>query len=267
MTTAVHIASRACFQRGCSNDNCARLNRRYENQLRLDHMHGRRRTIDASQTRTHIERLLANKWIDRQIAEAAHVSRSAVRDVARGQAQVRATTAIAILAIRIGPPPVEVFGIDSTGTVRRIRALMVLGHTTQTISTHTRIGDDKLQRIAAGWFPRVSEQDARTIARAYRTLIATPGRSARTRAHARNKGWHGPLAWDAIDDPTAQPEKSRNRHKPGPGRKASVDPERVAELTTLGKSAKEIALQLGCHERTVTRARGRIHPDTLKEAA
>jgi hypothetical protein len=267
MTTADHVPSRACYQRGCRDAQCVRINKRYGTLLQLDHLHGRRRRIDATQTRTHIERLLANKWIDRQIAEAAGVSRSAVRDIVRGQAEVRVDTATAVLAVRIGPPPVQPFGIDATGTVRRLQALMYLGHTSQVISARTGMSDDKIQRIAAGWFPRVSEKDAATVARAYRPLIATAGRSDRTRTHARKKGWHGPLAWDAIDDPTCQPEAERDRHKPGAGRKVTVDADEVARLTRQGKTAKEIALQLGCHVRTVTRARGRTHPETLKEAA
>lgn len=255
--TTTHIPSRGCYQRGCSHAACSRISRDYEIQLQLDHLHGFRRKIDATQTRTHIERLLANKWIDRQIAAAAGVSRTAIRDIAHGQTDVRATTAAAVLAIRIGPPPVRVLGVDATGTARRLRALMHLGHTSQVISAHTGIGDDKVLRIAAGWFPRVSEKDAATITLAYRQLMATPGRSSKTRQRARKKGWHGPLAWDAIDDPDCQPEAERDRRQPGHRKYGQADPQRVAALTRAGKSAAEIALQLGCHQRSVTRARAR----------
>jgi DNA invertase Pin-like site-specific DNA recombinase len=85
-----------------------------------------------------------------------------------------------------------------------------------------------------------------------------PGTNIRARNYAHKNGWHGPLAWDDIDDPNCKPESERNRRKPGARKKSAVDPARVAELTDLGHSAAEIAFQLGCHVRTVTRARGRV---------
>jgi transcriptional regulator with XRE-family HTH domain len=256
VTTADHIPSRGCYQRGCRDNQCTRINKQYETQLELDHLHGYQRKIDATQTRNHIERLHANGWINRQIAEAANVSRTAISDIARGQAEARTTTATAVLALRIGPPPVQVFGVDATGTIRRIQALMYLGHTCKVISTHTGIGVDKLQRIAAGWFPRISEKDATTVARAYRRLIAIPGHSDKTRAHARKKGWHGPLAWDAIDDPKCKPDAATGRERPGRERQP-VDPRSVVRLTGQGLSAAQIASRLGVDKRTVTRARSR----------
>lgn len=111
---------------------------------------------------------------------------------------------------------------------------------------------------------RVLASTARRIADRYRTVQTwNPGEhgvSSRSQSLARNiaarEGWHGPLAWDAIDDPDCEPETggTTNIHR---RRKVTVDPQRVARLTLLGKTNEQIAAELGCHERTVSRARKR----------
>jgi plasmid maintenance system antidote protein VapI len=204
--TADHTPSRGCYQRGCRLPECVRESYRYEKHLALDLARGRRRQINATQTRAHAERLVAANWTHGQIAEAAHVARSVIGSLLDGRPKVRSSTALAVLSIPIGPPPVPVVGVDATGSMRRIQALMTIGHNCQTIARHTAVSDDKITRIAAGWFTTVSPQTASAIARAFRALVAAPGTSSRARGHARRNNWHGPLAWDDIDDPNAVPD-------------------------------------------------------------
>lgn len=263
MTTAVepHAPSRGCYQAGCRAEGCVRESYLYEKQLNLDHVRGHRRNRDATQTRVHIERLVAAGWIHRQIAEAAHSTRSVISAIANGQPEVRSATALAVLSIPIGPPPVPVLGVDATGTLRRIQALMYIGHTCQTIAARADLSDDKVGRIAAGWFTTVSADTVAAVARAYRHLVAVPGASDKARTHARRNRWHGPLAWDDIDNPQCQPEI--DPHPDKRGRPAKVDETRVLRLTDQGLSAEQIAWELGCHERTVIRARNRARTEQL----
>ena len=263
MTTAVrpHAPSRGCYQTGCRADGCVRENYLYEKQLDLDHIRGHRRNRDATQTRIHIERLIANGWIHRQIAEASGVGRTAVSDIARGQAEVRTATALAILSIPIGPPPVPALGVDATGTVRRIQALMFIGHACPAIAARANTSADKLNRISAGWFTTIHPDTAAAIARAYRLLVATPGTSWRARAHARCHNWHGPMAWDDIDNPAAQPDIDPHANKRG--RPAKVDEARVVRLTDEGLTDEQIAWEMGCHTRTVVRARNRARTEAI----
>lgn len=258
--TTVHTPSRRCYQLGCRTEGCIRESYLYEKQLDLDHNRGHRRNHDATQTRIHIERLIAAGWIHRQIAEAANSTRPVISALVKGQPEVRSTTALAILSIPIGPPPVPVLGVDATGTMRRIQALVYIGHSCQTIASRTDFSDDKIGRIAAGWFTTVSADTAATVARAYRHLLTMPGASPQARNHARSKQWHGPLDWDDIDDPQCQPETGRRRQD-GPGRREKVDDTQVARLTAEGLSAEQIARELRCHKRTVVRARGRAQTE------
>jgi DNA-binding NarL/FixJ family response regulator len=88
-------------------------------------------------------------------------------------------------------------------------------------------------------------------------LSRIPGPSQRARNDARRKGWHGPLAWDDdIDDPTAKPDI--DQHPDKRGKPAQIDELRVARLVREGLTNAQIAQRIGCHVRTVTRARGRV---------
>lgn len=259
MTTAAetHTPSRACYQRGCRLPECAREDYVYRKQLDLDHLQGRRRLIDTTQARAHVERLQANNWTYQQIGVAGGASESAVHAIAMGQTEARASTVLAILSVPITAKPEQT--IDAVGSRRRIQALMYIGHTCPTIGRRAGFSPDWMRRIAAGWVRTVSIETAMAIARAYRELVSQPGISSRARIHARKHDWDGPLAWDDIDDPDCKPETEyrKSRAKAGAKPKVYVDATRVAELTAAGRSAAQIAQELGCHQRTVIRARRR----------
>jgi AraC-like DNA-binding protein len=252
--TTTHRPSRSCYQRGCRLPECVREDYVYRKALDLDHLQGRRRLVDATQARAHIERLQANNWTLLQIGKAGGVSESAVHAIAMGQTEARASTVLGILSIHIAARPEQT--VDATGTRRRIQALMYIGHTCPTIGKRAGYSPDWLRRIAAGWVRTVSVEIATAVARAYRDLVSQPGISSRARIHARKHEWHGPLSWDDIDDPNCQPETEghtdiHRRHK------ASIDLQLVARLTAQDWSAERIAQHIGCHKRSVVRARRR----------
>jgi hypothetical protein len=112
---------------------------------------------------------------------------------------------------------------------------------------------------------RVVASTARRIADAYRIVQTRDPRdhgvSDRSIAMARNlaarEGWHGPLAWDDIDNPDCKPEGARKSRAKVGSQRVVADVSRVAALTAAGYSAQQIADELGCHKRSVTRARRR----------
>jgi hypothetical protein len=157
--------------------------------------------------------------------------------------------------------------INSTGTTRRIHALMAIGWSAA----------DQAQ--AAGWpHPNfvlnicarqsVRRATARKVAAMYDLLSMTPGPNERTRKYAKRVGYLPPLAWDdeTIDDPNALPMTER-----------AVDVDEVAvqralsgdrtELTReeliaaifqahdMGLSDPEIAARLGLKGNTVNTIR------------
>lgn len=95
---------------------------------------------------------------------------------------------------------------DPTGTHRRIRALMRLGHSSATIAAAAGLHQRQISQILLCTTYVVSGTEA-AIRRAYDRLSMTEGVSNRTRSRAVAAGWPPPLAWDEndIDDPAAEP--------------------------------------------------------------
>ena len=258
MTTATrpHAPSRPCYQAGCRADGCVLEAYRYRKQLTLEHSRGQRRRRDAHQTRTHIQRLIFAGWTQTQIGTASGLSTTSICNLHAGtQATVANWRAAAILAVEIGPPPADGKHVDATGSMRRLRALCVIGHPLARLAPQLGTTRDRLKVIANAHTELVRTQEAAAIARLYRRLATIPGTSKQVQTLARGKGWHGPLAWDDIDDPACQPEFDPHADKRG--RLAKVDDARVLHLTDKGLSTEQIAWELGCHERTVIRARNR----------
>jgi hypothetical protein len=213
---------------------------------------------DATPVLEHVQRLIANGWLVRQIADASGVSMSAVRYVLYGQPTISRERARAILNIPIGPPPANPNIVDATGTVRRLRALACLGHTLDNVGAETGISRWRLGRIITGTYTEIDAPTAQSIATVYRRLSTFRSDNPHTIHRARAQGWHGPLAWDDIDNPACKPETERAAEvKPGARRKVYADPARVIELTKAGRTAQQIADELGCHKRTVVRLRSK----------
>ncbi len=99
--------------------------------------------------------------------------------------------------------------VDSTGTARRLRALMALGHSTWKIADAMGTSQQHVRRLLRGE-GRVHVVTAAKARAAYDALGMTRGdgpRVKRTLDHAARMGWPPPLAWDdeTIDDPAAGP--------------------------------------------------------------
>ncbi|GGV91853.1 hypothetical protein [Streptomyces massasporeus] len=254
-----HPPSRNCYLRGCRQKGCIDASTRYTKRLRLEHQRGQYRMTDATQTRHHIERLMAGGWTQKQIADASGVEAASIHQIYVGNQEKTANwRAAAILAVEIAPPPPDRRRIDITGSRRRLQALRVLGHRRYDLAAELDMTPDRIKHITSGHTLWVTPAEAATIARLYRRLSTIPGPSQQTATLARNKGWHGPLAWDDIDDPAAKPETGgRDDSSASRRRIVRADPARVARLTAQGLSAGQIAQEIGCHKRSVVRARRR----------
>lgn len=95
--------------------------------------------------------------------------------------------------------------VDSTGTRRRIQALVAIGWNLEVLAQ--KLGT---ARAAVGDYmciKPVNASTARRVAAVYNQLSMTPGPSRRAQVRARNKGWVPPFGWDdaQIDDPNARP--------------------------------------------------------------
>jgi DNA-binding CsgD family transcriptional regulator len=225
----------------------------------LGRLEGRPATIPAEPVTRHLASLYAANMTTGQIAAAAKVDHSTVRNHAAGIfLTIRRSVADKILAVRPNRQSAQGW-VPALGATRRCRALYTLGHTPEAIAAacpnlHMRT----VEYITQGIRKNITAATHNAVRDAYRVLSQTPGSSSQAKQRAAREGWPGPLAWDDIDDPNCSPEGARRSEaKPGARRRVLADPARVAQLTAAGRTAEQIAHEIGCHKRSVVRARRR----------
>jgi AraC-like DNA-binding protein len=169
---------------------------------RVEYARGVRRIVDAGPARNHVHTLMGHGWSLRAIAGAAGLSPAAVHRVHQDRHNINRTTAAKILAISLDSLPeqpsqavTEPF-VPRVGTVRRIQALLFMGHSHADMTARSGIATANVQHQQGRWVTR-STHDA--IAALYDDLWMTPGPSTKAQSFARRYGYAGPLAWDDID--------------------------------------------------------------------
>lgn len=106
--------------------------------------------------------------------------------------------------------------VDATGPVRRIRALVALGHTFQALARHLEMERTNVSRLAVRDRTVMTARVAAQIRDVYdRLSMQLPPEDTRakrrwadhSRRFAADRGWVPPLAWEGvdIDDPNAEP--------------------------------------------------------------
>lgn len=251
--TAAH-GERRCYLRGCRRAECSQANYRYMSRLRLDRARGNNRRTPSKEAAQHVDRLVEAGWNHTQIAREAGVGRRTINTLAaRHYPNTNRDIARAVLALEIVAPPNDQQDTDATGTVRRIRALIAIGHTGTFIANTVGLHRDALNKITRHEQPRVRTTTARSIATAYRRLALTPGPSVRARTDAARKGWHGPLAWDetTIDNPEAEPETDTGTDDLPRNELAAVRRAEVEHLNAFNLPEDDIARRLGMAKSTV----------------
>jgi hypothetical protein len=166
--------------------------------------------IDATPVIAHLNKLLADGRTKRWIADTAGVPSSVVVRLTTGRStRISAGNAERILAVDPAAPTTRTWGVDSTGTLRRIEALGTLGWGLPEIAAEAGVHTRTLMDIRSPQ-RRMRPATVRCVADAYERLSRRrrEGRVATFVANrARRLGWAPPSAWtpDTIDDPTATP--------------------------------------------------------------
>lgn len=211
---------------------------------------------DAQPVREHIAPLVADGYTIRSIAAAADTDMATVCRVLYGPSkQLRTETAQRLLRLTANDlTQSEHRTIDATGTRRRLQALMVLGWPLSRIAGHVDIHPRRVVDIVKG--ERVYISTARRIEAGYRRLIAmnpaahgVPQNQITTaRRHAAARGWHGPLAWDDIDNPAEQPDTEGVAYLTAQPKYTSAEAQHIAgeirHLAAFGVPAHEIAARV-----------------------
>lgn len=163
--------------------------------------------IPADAVRRHVLHLMASGRTAAGIAREADVSPTTVWGIHGGNPRpILQSTAAKLLAIR--PAVDDRAVVDATGAIRRLRALVAIGHSQETLAAELDCAYTRVSDLTHGRFPQITAALDRDIRSAYERLWMTVGPSLHGRTRAKRYGWHGPLAWDdeTIDDPAALPQ-------------------------------------------------------------
>jgi hypothetical protein len=118
--------------------------------------------------------------------------------------------------------------VDATGTVRRVQALLALGHTHPEIAAAAGGPKNISKNVILNRYDNLHADVAAAISRAYEALSMTVPTHWRARECARRAkalGYLPPLAWDDIDDPNERPRRGSDH-----ARKDDIDPVVVARV-------------------------------------
>lgn len=179
--------------------------------------------VDAGPARRHVEQLLLAGIGSRGIATLAGLDRKAIRALLHGRtergtpppAQIRPATAAAILGVQLTLDVLPArLHIDSTGTVRRLQALVRRGWPQSRLANELDMLPGNLGDLLDR--DRVTAATARAVATLYQRLenadpaahgVGPAAVSRSTNTGLRNN-WALPAMWDqeTIDDPSAHPD-------------------------------------------------------------
>ncbi|GAA2803468.1 helix-turn-helix domain-containing protein [Streptomyces showdoensis] len=232
---------RRCYLRGCRRPECVEANKRYckLSDLRR-HREGPSR-VDATPAANHLRRLIEEEgWTQADIATCTGIKAGTIGGLAAGRYRTCSPkNAEIILAF---DPEFDAerpgYWTSNLGSMRRLRALAVLGHPLYVVAEDAQIGYATARHICAQ-ISRVTSKDfAARITAVYERRRHQMGSSPVTLGIARAAGWWGPDAWRDIDDPLCTPNEDRNEL--GAYRRAEI-----AHLASFNVPEHEIADRLG----------------------
>jgi hypothetical protein len=208
-------------------------------------------TIPRDHLAAHVHELLDAGMSQAGIARAAGVSPTTISYIVLGKLHgCHRDKAVRILAVQPtldnrSPQP-------AIGTIRRVRALYAIGHGQAAIAATTGLSESAISHIASAFTSSVTGATAAKIRAAYRVLCARPGTSRKARARAAEQGWLGPLAWDDIDNPEAEPETDTGTVTClGTYAEARHRAAEIRHLAGFGLSHEEIAARVSTPEKKV----------------
>lgn len=238
----------------CYCEPCVTVKRKVRKRSKVNRELGRSAftTIDAA--RAHIA-VLHQTMSWSSLTKASGIDNRALTLIYAGRrTKITRITEAKILAVQ-PPQSVDLWVyVDSTGTVRRLRALMAIGHSGRAISEAVRTGEAQIHKAAGSGQAYVRRHFAARVEAAYKQMAFKPPAVDRFTTKSRNiaaaKGWHGPLAWDdaTIDDPAAQPEAHEPYTSPARNGRDSMRTAEVEHLLSLGESEAAIAKRMSSSE-------------------
>lgn len=190
-----------------------------------------------------------------QIAKASGVNRDTLRLMGKWSGgNVQVDTAARLMAVPVPRLVVQSrAGVSAVGTVRRIQALAVLGHSLGAIGAELGVTQQAVTQLLSR--DVVTAATAAKVAELFTRLEFTDGGSARAKSWALKRGWLPPAAWDDIDNPDEKPSVGEEKWVPFT--------ERLEELQYLHIPKSEMPKWLGIQPESLER---QLQRHKLKEA-
>lgn len=241
---------------GCRCTACRVANAAYASKVHRQTAYGRWQPyVDAEPARQHVRALMSAGMGWQRIARLAGVSTGGVSKLLYGAGdrgmepskRIRPANAQRLLAVT-ADQHADAALIPARPTWRRIEGLVALGYPKSWIAE--QIGQHRALQLDRDF---VYARTARTVQQLADRVGDTPGTSQRARQYASARGWLVPAY--GTDEEIAEQRRMRadvNRELLQERR------EQVARLTANGLSGRQIANQLGIHQRQVVRDRGRM---------
>lgn len=200
----------------CQCDPCIKARRRYQKELMVDHVRGKKRRVPAEPSRVHVRKLMHCGFTYSQIAQAAGLSHSQIRHLIVGNDNqggkvveyLLPTTAEAILKVTWRDCDRYDQFFPKEGISRRVRALQYMGHSMRDIADAAGVTESAVYRWMETTYCKRSTLEK--LDEVYGRLSMVRGTNERTRWQAYREGYMPPMAWDdaTIDDPEAEPDLS-----------------------------------------------------------
>lgn len=191
----------------CRCDVCVIGARRIRKRKEVSRARGVEGLASQEMATAHLRRLVKSGRSLQGIADETGVCRKTVAYVHAGNGRpIRATTAGKLLRARSVQDPKAM--VDASGTVRRLRALVVMGHSQKTLAAEMPCAFTAVSMLTHGVRSQVTTATDQAVRSMYGRLSMVQGPSRHGQKLAARYGWHGPLAWDddTIDDPAAVPQ-------------------------------------------------------------
>lgn len=141
------------------------------------------------------------------IARETGVDQTTIRRILTGATEeIWRSTAERLAKASAAPDPKKL--VDALGTVRRLQALVAMGHGQDVLAAEVGCAYTYISMLTHGKRSQVTVALRQDVRRVYAHHSMQFGLSKHAQQRARRLGWYGPLAWDddTIDDPNAVPQ-------------------------------------------------------------
>ena len=200
-----HPHTISCYrQHLCGCERCLWANAEAARVYRRRVAYGRISKVDPGPSIRRLQELRAAGWKWKQIEQGTGCNRASLQRLIQGRvAWVTQETETRILTATVKPPELHRGLVDSTGTRRRLQALVAQGWTFTELAKRLGTGSPQsLYQKAVG--NMVQEHTRRAVDALFRELwnVTPPdgATASRARTAARKHGWLTALAWDDIDN-------------------------------------------------------------------